>query len=125
MHESIAVNLNSLLQSGAVPAWLNHERTLLCVQNVTKGTPHLTKPPPNLRPTTLATSEARQQNAKAITICREQAQRAQDSVLSLDELKIKIEGIDLPTNALIQEENQVLFASIEYRSKPEVKYCLP
>ena len=80
------------------------------VPSVWPGLPnHLTTPPPNPRPTTLATSETRQLNDQAVEERREHDRFAE--VLSLSELKDKITGIhDLPTNNIIHGKNQILFA---------------
>ena len=84
---------------------------------------HLTTPPPNPQPTTLATSEARQLNDQAVVERREHDRLAE--VLLLSELKDKIAGIhDLPLNSIIDEKNQILFAANKYFDKPEVKFCL-
>ena len=62
---------------------------------------------------------------EAMEICREVAEKAKDSVSSLEELQYKIVGVDLPTNAIInQEGDHLLFASIGYTNKPEINYCL-
>ena len=73
---------------------------------------HLTTPPPNPRPTTLATSEARQLNDQAVEERREHHHLAEDSFLSLSELKDKITGIhDLPTNTIIDEKKSDFICS--------------
>ena len=61
---------------------------------------------------------------KPIELSREQARRAQNSVLPFDKLKTKITRIDLPADVLIKEERQILFGKIQYCGKPCVKYCL-
>ena len=54
------------------------------VPSVWPGLPnHLTTPTPNLRPTTLTTSEARQLNDQAVEERREHDRLAEDSFLSL------------------------------------------
>ena len=85
--------------------------------------PHLTKPPPPPRPTTMASSEARQSNVEAMEVFREEAERAIDSITSLDELKYKIKDIELPATVVCQE-NHILFVSITYVSKPEITFSL-
>ena len=57
-------------------------------------------------------------------ICREVAEKVKDSVSSLQELQDKIVGVDLPINAIINQGDRLLFASIEYTNKPENNYCL-
>ena len=65
------------------------------VPSVWPGLPsHLTKPLLNPRRSTLASAEAREHNVEAIEVRREKAHLSQDSFSSLDELKIKIAGID-------------------------------
>ena len=55
---------------------------------------------------------------------REVAENAKDSVSSLQELQDKSVVVDLPTNAVINQGDHLLFASIEYTNKPEINYCL-
>ena len=82
--------------------------------------PHLTKPPPPPpRPTTMAICDARQSNVEAMEVFREETEQAIDSITSLDELKYKIQDIELPATVVYQE-NDVLFVSIEYVNKSEI-----
>ena len=62
--------------------------------------PHLTKYPPPPRPTTMASSDTRKANVEAMEVFREEAERAIDSITSLDELKFKIKDIELPTTVV-------------------------
>ena len=59
---------------------------------------------------------------EAMEICREVADKALDSVSSLEELQYKIVGVDLPTNAVINQGDHLLFASIGYTNTPEINY---
>ena len=61
---------------------------------------------------------------EAIELSREQARRAHNSILSFDELKIKLVGIDLPADVLMNDESKILLGEIQYCGKPSVKYCL-
>ena len=47
-----------------------------------------------------------------------------DSVSSPVELQYKMFGVDLPTNAVINQGDHLLFASIGYTNKSEINYCL-
>ena len=55
--------------------------------------PQLTQPPPPPRPTTRPSDDARQSNVEAMEVSRE-AERAIDSITSLDELKYKRKDIE-------------------------------
>ena len=67
----------------------------------------------------MASSETRQSNVEAMEVFREEAERAIDSVTSLDELKYKIKDIEKK-----DIENHVLFVSIAYVSKPAINFSL-
>ena len=86
--------------------------------------PLLTKPPPIQRPTSLACSASRQENVEGMEICREVPEKAKDSVSSLQRFYPAALGVDLPINAIINQGDRLLFASIEYTNKPEIYYCL-
>ena len=85
---------------------------------------HLSKPT-TPRPTTLATSEARFENAQRIQQEIDDERIAQDTFNSLEELNEKETGLNIPSGTLKQmTDNSILYINIETEDAPKIRYSV-